>query len=1376
MRNIFVLIFLLNIYLVFSQDKEPNPWEFIWGHSSTAREFVLDSFQQKSFLTGFQWSGSVNMNNALRNNAKSGSHYTPSAGGLDSNINLIIQPKWRDANFYPPGYYHAVMMQYEPTLPFNGSNEGQILRPDDISDPIFGFQNRKGTILEDPLDDNYSRLILYKDSIYVDSTVLSDLWPQPHFKTMDWVSFNQPGETDKYLGRKWYLTINLKRLNPNIDTLKNDDVVLKLKMPYKRWDGNTGNISFAKIPINHQDSVEKLHFLHPDSTSLYQFIDSRGWAQQMEVDITETIEITKRMLPIYSDSSESITISSEFHTNGEPLSNYEFSKENENTKIEEIDIEVEYMGGVDIAIDWIRVEEAHAHILMRGEIDIIPPTTEPIPDDRGFKQFYMHDKELVDLGDTIVSTLADVGDIYYMIQSSLSALKTKTNNWQDASLFRLYYQDTEDPSFYWWGALRYVNKITNGMYMTSDGPSYPELYYYYTETPNRYFGMKITQNEMFLANPFMRLVTGHTEPSWRRLGYKYGFAAEQIEDTLTSVHETFLDNFTVNNNPGIYSSLRDSTIDRWLYYLSKANSVQSEWEQTKYHFFYNPEHYNYIYHNKPWYVNLFVGANFSKSTVAPGIVSNPSNHAVRAGNIASKTSEVIRLLYNTNLIYGCKGIFFDREEKVGLYSNGFLGIGNADTNVTFDPTDYYTLIENDTIGADFPNGAGDIYHLADFINKDTISKVNQIDPNRVYIGTKSARLELKKQHDWISHNNIELMDLRLQATFSSGYRDLENWNPYQFGRWNSNPLRRIVNLEGTKTRKLFEPKHTLQHNIMPDYEDVDSAFFDITLLQHKNNTADDLYKNKSAIYLGVQNRRTDPLIFIDSIEVGTLDTLRELMFFSTSEFDDRVRYGGVDLWGVNHDSTWWQSQWWKRLGIREINLPLEITPYGNGTYILAEELGLDSLDSLGWRYDEKYYHKVDTILNYDDSLKVKLLPGQGKIIKMSYVPFFFNDPTKDTIPDNDSCYFCDIYNDFDLFEFNVISSSGELEGCCFDINITYNGNCSFEDIPFRLLFEGESGNTFLQNMPPGVLMDSLGTNIKFTNFEFDLDSTTGTIDLGTYCISDSSNEYTISLLAGKDKGTRFIGCDREMQFKVECGGTEEVKDCCENLTVTDSMYTNGGMLNGQYTVYEYCTTWKIDNAFDSDCIYGVTLGDGDVALDLLPITGIPIDFSQPALSVFDFCTTMAICPGDTTGGDIRMTKLRFLGKDGTTICEVDVPIWVPCSSMDVDDVLAGGPTPKRVIKKDKNAKSFSFDNLTLNLWPNPAQNELNLEINSKLSGSANISLINNLGQSVNLYQNYSLSRGRNNLNINLTDVRQGVYYIQILKDGSKVTVPFVITK
>lgn len=146
MKKLIFLLFIITTVL-HSQNFEPTPWEFIWGTSSSPRPFVLDSFNQKSILTGFQWGGSTKMNNALENNAATGSNYTVASESVKRPINMLLQPRWVDSTDYSPGYFAAVMMQYEPTLPLDGTNEGNILRPNDTTDPVFGFRNRSGTTL-----------------------------------------------------------------------------------------------------------------------------------------------------------------------------------------------------------------------------------------------------------------------------------------------------------------------------------------------------------------------------------------------------------------------------------------------------------------------------------------------------------------------------------------------------------------------------------------------------------------------------------------------------------------------------------------------------------------------------------------------------------------------------------------------------------------------------------------------------------------------------------------------------------------------------------------------------------------------------------------------------------------------------------------------------------------------------------------------------------------------------------------------------------------------------------------------------------------------------------------------------------------------------
>ncbi|MCB9221478.1 MAG: hypothetical protein H6615_06665 [Ignavibacteria bacterium] len=62
----------------------------------------------------------------MKNNATTAGTYLEANATVETPLNLIIQPKWFDANYYQPGYFGAVMMQYEPTLPINRNNPIEI--------------------------------------------------------------------------------------------------------------------------------------------------------------------------------------------------------------------------------------------------------------------------------------------------------------------------------------------------------------------------------------------------------------------------------------------------------------------------------------------------------------------------------------------------------------------------------------------------------------------------------------------------------------------------------------------------------------------------------------------------------------------------------------------------------------------------------------------------------------------------------------------------------------------------------------------------------------------------------------------------------------------------------------------------------------------------------------------------------------------------------------------------------------------------------------------------------------------------------------------------------------------------------------------------
>jgi hypothetical protein len=75
MKQLLILIILFPL-TIYAQDNEPPPWEFKWGYSETFRPFNPDSMKQTSVLTGFQWGGSTQMNDALHNNVWTGGDYS----------------------------------------------------------------------------------------------------------------------------------------------------------------------------------------------------------------------------------------------------------------------------------------------------------------------------------------------------------------------------------------------------------------------------------------------------------------------------------------------------------------------------------------------------------------------------------------------------------------------------------------------------------------------------------------------------------------------------------------------------------------------------------------------------------------------------------------------------------------------------------------------------------------------------------------------------------------------------------------------------------------------------------------------------------------------------------------------------------------------------------------------------------------------------------------------------------------------------------------------------------------------------------------------------------------------------------------------------
>jgi len=744
------------------QDTEPSPWQFKWGYSDNQRVFEPDSFKQTSVFTGFQWSNTLPMDNALLNNcvAEHGMEQI-AAGSRVFPLNSINQPTWWDRGYYWIGAFFAPFMQYEPTLFLHDTTEGKILRPADPSYPVFGFKHIKGTILNDSTDENYSRLILYKDDLESygeDSIVLKSIWPQPQFTTREFFGDGNKffksetgsmGQTDNYLGRKWYLTINLKRLNPATDNTCDDSVVLSLQIPYTLWNGDTGFIKFDSIPISNINSVECLNFY-----------ENRGYSQlkRFESSKPDSIIITRNMLPIRTDTSN-ITINSVFFTNGGSIYNNPlFSDEYNAESIKDIDIVVKYYGITDIAVDYVRIESINAHYLLRGTVDSIVPTDPNNSNGRGFITLYT-DPDFP----TNSRYIEQPNGIKQIIQSCLDTMKAKSNNWQDAKLFRFYYQDVESNKFYWWGPLRYCNKLTNGMFITRDEQTYPKLYEYYTKCPNRWVGFVYSKDDYHMPTPYAK----NGNESWESMNLKYGYigayGGTHFPNTLNSDYETLLP----FEKDSLWFVCRDSYyLDSLLY---QGKTVQPRWERSLYESYYKPDTKisEMLYSDKPWWLyHLLYNVTFEKD-------KDTGDSNIVYLYYRPKTGEEIRMLLNSSLIRGCKGFIYDGDENYHFPDchMGNMGIGDG-TRIS-DTSDFFS----NWVGADYIDNVNNTWNAYPYADLTALSTRMGVPENKIYIGTRSLRSELYNFHSKIRRADEELMKLRLVASYSKGFRVQQNHHP-----------------------------------------------------------------------------------------------------------------------------------------------------------------------------------------------------------------------------------------------------------------------------------------------------------------------------------------------------------------------------------------------------------------------------------------------------------------------------------------------------------------------------------------------------------------------------------------------------------------------
>lgn len=401
------------------------------------------------------------------------------------------------------------------------------------------------------------------------------------------------------------------------------------------------------------------------------------------------------------------------------------------------------------------------------------------------------------------------------------------------------------------------------------------------------------------------------------------------------------------------------------------------------------------YSGKPWYAQVFVGSNWGFTSDASG-----TYHAMVGNRPPSGDEEWIMAW--TPIVLGAKGLIYDREQTTpdgrelddNYIDDEWVGFGLGHGGEFYENnniTDPSTLLNRNDIGGDYilqydvsnyePTR---IDKYIDFNNSATFLRLR--GPDNIYVGRKSARLQLSKIHKWVNTVGDELMDLRLTAWYGKGYKVLQNCD--EEAGYTNNVWDEYIDVDNVHQSLITEPSLTFSYHT-GQKELLDSSYFDITLHRH----VDDPNLTSNTFYIGCVNRITDPMIEMEDVHNGNETCL---VFLSTSELEGFCQNSGTYTIYDQSDGTSrtftlsqseWQDKWWKRYGCRELKIPFQYEYDSDNPeeYALLHisELGCSStfLNSQTWR-DEKYYHMVDTVIGQDRTLSVRLLPGEGKILKV----------------------------------------------------------------------------------------------------------------------------------------------------------------------------------------------------------------------------------------------------------------------------------------------------------------------------------------------------------------------------------------------------------
>jgi hypothetical protein len=457
----------------------------------------------------------------------------------------------------------------------------------------------------------------------------------------------------------------------------------------------------------------------------------------------------------------------------------------------------------------------------------------------------------------------------------------------------------------------------------------------------------------------------------------------------------------------------------------------------------------------------------------------------------------------------------------------------------------------------------------------------------------------------------------------------------------------------------------------------------------------------------------------------------------------------------------------------------------------VNELGASNLDTLGWYYGEDYYDMInERFSNVGDTIKLVLFPGQGKILKVKYKPYYIIDSEL-----ADTCELCETVNDFEKMTLDVaqVDTTREDGKCCYKFTLNNNTDCFYNNFPYRVIVSsGISGAVGVEfNGTTGTDTLISGPLSKYKQYYNNIDSNSS-LEAFELCLP-AGRKYTIDLILGTDTMGVFSACNRNFKTQIECDSLP--KDCCEGIenlfsvveSHSEALPNIGDGSWGLCTMYQLPTmcvdSITIDSNFNSDCFYSIAvdfIGNGRGMRTIAKGVGSnPIDFGllkeHGIVLKFITCT---ICDSTLSYNEKKL-PVYFLGRDGETICMDSIPIQLCCINSSILDMLASsGPTYKTRFETPSEDKFIEVNstNIRASIKPNPSNGVFNLEFESYLNQDIEIKVVDLYGNIYYKIDKDKYNKGYYSKTINLGNMSNGSYFVNLSGDKSNITIPIIIMK